>query len=135
MSDKIEHRLSDLAWPELRRELLHYLSELCADDPRLVWQEECRRGLASGIDEVFHFFFDDHDFDESEIGLVLLDQAEVAVMEAVKSALDDVLAVVGDVGDDLFVQDPLWPAVRVAANDAHRLLASRRREAPDTGTS
>ena len=54
--------ISSLRLPHVRRELMLYLAELAADDPRATWQEEReRQGLSSGIDEVFHFFFDDHD--------------------------------------------------------------------------
>lgn len=112
-----------LALPHVRRELLHALRELAADDPRPVWREERDRGLVSGIDEVFHFFFDDHDFDERSIGAVVFDRAEVAAVEAVKGAFEAVLQAVGDAGDDAFVEHPLWPEVTKAAASAMSLLS------------
>lgn len=68
----------------LRSELEGQLSTLRASDPRPVWGEERERGLASGIDEVFHFFFDDHDFDEEVVGLSLYNINEVRLIGAVK---------------------------------------------------
>jgi len=109
---------SPLAAPLLREELRSYLTELAADDPRRIWQQERREGLSSGTDAAFHFFFDDHDFDEGDIGL---SGAEVAAIDAAKGALEALLQVVGDEGDD-FVQHRLWPKVTKAAREAEVLL-------------
>lgn len=117
---------SKVSHPELRRELLLYLEELGVDDPRPIWEEERRRGLVSDIDQVFHFFFDDHDFDASDIGRVLLNEEEVKAIAAVKGALDAVLDAVGDKGGDAFVEHPLWPNVtRAAARAVSRLTAAQ----------
>jgi predicted metal-dependent phosphoesterase TrpH len=99
-----------------------YLEELAADDPRAIWLEGREHGLSSGIDEVFHFFFDDHEFDEADIGVVLLDLSEVAAIADVKRALEAVLEEIGDQGDDEFVRHPLWPRVREAAASARTRL-------------
>ena len=114
---------TDLLQPNVRRELIAYLSELQADDPRPLWRAECERGLVADIDQVFHFFFDDHDLDESDVGVTLLDQDEVQAVQSVKIALEALLAAVGDAGDDDFVEHPLWPAARQAAAEAHSRLA------------
>lgn len=109
----------------MRLELIGRLSELRADDPRLLWAAECKRGLVANIDQVFHFFFDDHDFDQSDIGVTLFDNDEVKAIKSLKAALDNVLAAVGDARDDEFLDHPLWPEVRRAATEAHsRLNAS-----------
>lgn len=100
-----------------------YLAELAADDPRAIWQEEFERGLASGIDQTFHFFFDDHDFDETAVGMVFLNRSEVEAVETLKGALDAVLKVVGDRGDHEFVQHPLWGNVTHAARAAQAELS------------
>jgi hypothetical protein len=117
-------KISSLAAPQLRKELGHYLGELAAEDPRTIWQQERQEGLSSGIDEVLHFFFDDHDFDEGDIGVVFLDPEEVAAVGAVKRALDAVLKVVGDKSDDDFIEHRLWVNVTAAANAAQDLLAA-----------
>ena len=99
-----------------------YLRELELPDPRQMWREESARGLASGIDAVMHFFFDDNDFDRTAIGATLLDASEVAAIDKLKCSLESVLENVGDQGDDGFVQHPLWRQVRAAAADAARQL-------------
>jgi len=114
-----------LALPRVRSELLLYLQELEADDPRRKWQEERQQGLVSGIDQVFHFFFDDHPFDEADIGVVFFNQDELTAVEAVKRALDAVLKAIGDAGDDEFVEHPLWQDVTRAATIARSQLSAR----------
>lgn len=113
----------DLSQPHVRRELIAHLSELQAGDPRPLWKPQCERGFVADIDQVFHFFFDDHDFDGSDVGVSLLDQDEVQAIESLKIALEALLAAVGDAGDDDFVEHPLWPVVRRAAAEAHSRLA------------
>lgn len=113
---------TSLARPQVRQELLLYLAELAEDDPQAIWRAERERGLSSGIDEVFHFFFDDHDFDEAAVGDVLLDRSEVAAVGAVKHALDAVLISVGDRSDGAFIRHPLWPNVTRAAQSARAQL-------------
>ena len=117
-------KASPLAAPLLREELRSYLSELAADDPRAIWWQERQKGLSSGIDEVFHFFFDDHDFDEGDVGVVFFDPQEVAAVGAVKQALDAILKVVGDKSDDDFILHRMWANVTAAARAAQELLAA-----------
>lgn len=104
-----------LSQPHVRRELQAFLSELRADDPRPIWQAERKSGLVSGIDQVYHFFFDDHEFDASAIGVMLLDEVEVASVGVLMHALGAVLDEIGDANDDDFVLHPLWQPVREAA--------------------
>ena len=116
-------KVSSLAAPQLRKELGQYLGELAAEDPRTIWQQERHEGLSSGIDDVFHFFFDDHDFDKGDLGIVFLDTQEVEAVGAVKQALETLLKVVGDKCDDDFIQHRLWVNVAAAARAARELLA------------
>ncbi|MEB0284580.1 hypothetical protein QN347_19065 [Sphingomonas sp. 10B4] len=116
-----------LLQPLVRNELTSYLSELEEDDPRVLWKCERQRGLVSGIDQVFHFFFDDHDFDKSAFGYSLFDEGEVASIDEVKLRLQAILDVVGDAGDDDFVSHPLWAEVRRAA----AVASSRLKRQPD----
>jgi hypothetical protein len=114
-----------LSMPYRRDELILYLKELETPDPRSLWREERERGLISGIDQVFHFFFDDNDFDETAIGATLLKQSEVAAIQSVKTLLEAILESLGDERDDVFVQHPLWPKVSAAASNALRQLAPK----------
>jgi len=116
---------SSLQHPWWRFELLAHLQELAAPDPRPLWQEGRRRGLISGIDQVFHFLFDDHDFDAGEIGYTLFDADEAEAIGATKRALQALLAELGDVQDDEYVSHHRWPQVTVAAAAAYNLLAPR----------
>ena len=60
-----------------RAELLTELRELAVSDPRSAWEQARAEGRAAGIDEVFHFFFfDDHDFNDGDIGFALCCQQE-----------------------------------------------------------
>jgi hypothetical protein len=111
--------------PYRRDELVLYLNELQTPDPRSLWREESERGLISGIDQVFHFFFDDNDFDETAIGVTLLNASEVEAIQNVKAALGAILESVGDAGDDVFAQHPLWPQVSTAASNALEQLSAK----------
>ena len=114
-----------LSQPHARSELKAYLSELCANDPRPTWIAEQQRGLVSGIDQIFHFFFDDNDFDKSAVGRSLRNSKEVQLVGAVKRALEAIVVAVGDANDDTFVSHPLWPKVRQTATIAlSQLVAS-----------
>lgn len=115
-----------LLQPHVRRELQNHLLELQTADPRPAWRAERDSGLLSGIDQVFHFLFDDHDFDESAIGVSLFGEPEVRVIAAVKRSLEAVLTVVGDADDDVFVVHPLWVGVRRAAIAAMVQMAFNR---------
>ena len=111
--------------PYRRDELILYLEELARPDPRPVWRAEMERGLVSGIDQVFHFFFDDNDFDRTAIGVTLLNESEVAAIQKVNAALETILESVGDGGDDVFAEHPIWPQVSEAASQALRQLAPK----------
>src|ERR1700761_5307333 len=100
---------SALRYPWFRAELLACLEELSAPDPRPLWEAERKRGLISDIDQVIHFFFDDHDFDEADIGYTLLDDVEVTHIASLKRALDQIIAELPRGGDDKYVTHPLWP--------------------------
>ena len=108
-----------------REELIHYLKELETPDPRPPWRKERERGLISDIDQVFHFFFDDNHFDEGAIGVTLLNPSEVTAIQKVKARLEAILESVGDEGDDVFVEHPLWPQVTAAASNALQQLTTQ----------
>ena len=104
-----------LEYPHQRCELLLYLEELSSSDPRALWKEQQDRGLYADIDRVFHFFFDDHEFDERYIGYALFDEGEARAIKAIKDALDLILADHPRGTDDDFVRHPGWRHVREAA--------------------
>lgn len=110
--------LAELSRPWTRTELVGRLEELVVADPRPIWIEEARNGLASGVDEVLHFLFDDHDLDERALGEVLVDTDEVAAMQGLLAALDHLVRRLPRGGDDDYVSHPDWPAVTKAARSA-----------------
>jgi len=105
---------------EKRAELLLYLHELAAEEPQEIWRKETEIGLASGIDEIFHFFFDDNDFDQSAVGRSLINSKEVESIDGVKSLLDAMLLDLPKGNDTAFVGHTLWPRLRA---QAHRALS------------
>ena len=111
-----------LSMPNRRAELILYLEELQLADPQPLWRAEEERGLSSGVDQVFHFFFDDNDFDEDAIGATLLNKVEVEAIKSVKAKLDAILSIIGDRGNNVFVEHPLWPEVSEAASNARMRL-------------
>lgn len=114
--------LSSLSHPHIRDELTSVLFELEADDPLMLWERERELGLASGIDAVFHFLFDDHDFDLSAVGYSLVDEAEVRSITTLKLNLEAILGELADAKDTDFVAHPLWIDVKRAAADASKCL-------------
>lgn len=114
-----------IAQPEKREEVILYLRELAADDPLETWRNEGESGLVSDIDQVFHFFFDDNDFDEGAIGESLTGPEEIASIDGVKSLLDAMLSDLPDGDGSAFVNHALWPRLREQAREALNLFGSR----------
>jgi hypothetical protein len=110
-----------LAWPWVRRELLINLEDLSVPDPRERWQKERAEGLASGIGEVIHFFFDDHDF-EQELGLSLFDGSELEAIIELKNALDAISKELPKPDDDAYVNHRLWVEVTRHSDSALKSL-------------
>ncbi|WP_442780897.1 SCO4402 family protein [Caulobacter sp. SL161] len=116
---------ADLLNPWIRVELIAYLEELAIPDPRPIWRAQAKQGLISGVDQVIHFFFDDHDFDDSDVGSCLFDQAEVALVQSVKRALDRLVEKLPYGGDEEYVTNPLWKSVTASASAAHEAIRGR----------
>lgn len=65
----------------------------------------------SGIDEIFHFFFDDTDLAEnsdSEIGNILLNGEEAIIVRMICSALNEMHERLGDVNSTYYMEDEKW---------------------------
>lgn len=114
-----------LRYPWQRAELLSVLEELAAPDPRRQWATDRNEGKAAGIDEVIHFLFDDHDFDDRDLGFSLLDQAEVALVQSVKFQLDRITRQFPKGGDNDYVTHALWQEVTTAAIAARNAIGQR----------
>ena len=114
-----------LANPDKRQELILYLKELAAEDPEALWRKEREQGLVSDIDQIFHFFFDDNDFDEGAVGYSLLDVNEAKVIGEVKALLDAMLMDLPNGNDVAFVSHHLWPRLRAMAVEAQSAFEAR----------
>lgn len=116
---------TSLADPQKRAEIILYLKDLAAEDPEEFWRNEREKGLASGIDQIFHFFFDDNDFDDGAIGECLLDVEEAKTISEVKALLDAMLVDLAMGDDAAFVTHHLWPRLRTKAQEAQSALEAR----------
>ena len=79
-----------LRWWWGRGHLIDELDELASPSLADLWLNPTPGRLAS-IDDVFHFFFDDHQFDEGAIGVWLFDRQEVEAIAKVTDLLDAIL--------------------------------------------
>lgn len=125
MTDTPSFLPASLTNPENREELILYLKELAAEYPEELWRKEREKGLASGIDPIFHFFFDDNDFDESAIGESLLDMEEAKTVEEIKALLDAMLVDLPKGDDAAFVSHHLWPRLSLKAQEEQSALNTR----------
>lgn len=124
--DKYPTSWAPLRHPWVRRELIEQLKDLSVADPRPIWEQERQNGRVAGIEQTIHFLFDDHEFDEADIGYSLFDTAETRALSSVKSALDPLIAALPDGQDTEYVSHPFWPQVTAAAAAAHSLLSRRQ---------
>lgn len=113
-----------LTSPHIRADLMDQIDELARPERAATWLEPAQSDLIVGIDQVFHFFFDDNDFNESAIGAYLFDGHELAAVLAVAIELD-VIHRTNPRGDSrYFCNHPNWIRVTGAAERAYALLAS-----------
>lgn len=110
-----DHHGSPAPSPARRTELIAILRELA--DPALqkrLWVERADFPNVSGIDQVFHFFFDDTDLARdplSEVGTFLKNENEAECIKLLCNALDAMLVRLGDVSSEAFLNDPSWSSV------------------------
>jgi len=114
-----------LTQPHKRAELLDSIDELVKPERTAVWITPASANLIVGIDQVFHFFFDDNDFDQSAIGACLFDGGELKAILEVMSELNAIHRTNRRGDDEYFLRHPGWSQVVSAADAAYILLASR----------
>ena len=124
MDEEFPPSWADLKYPWLRSELLETLAELTIDDPLKLWGDQTRQGMCVGFDEVIHFLFDDHDFDEGDVGFSLLSNGEAQAIRNLKSALGQICDDLPKGNDEQSVSHPIWPEVQKLAGVAVSLLRS-----------
>jgi len=101
--------------PDKRKELMQLLAELAdGERQRNLWIKHIDYPNSSGIDEIFHFMFDDTDIGTdsySEIGRILKNRSEADVMKKLSLSLKRLLNRLGDQNSDIYVHDAEWPEV------------------------
>lgn len=115
-----------VSMPWKRAELILLLEELSDKDKQLrLWVMHEDFPSASGIDEIFHFFFDDSDLGDNpwtEVGRVLKSQAEAKIIKCLTGALCDLFQRLGDAPSDVFMSDPAWSSLMGIARASLKLL-------------
>jgi hypothetical protein len=105
--------VKSITQPRRREELIAFLEELA--DPETqerFWIRHEDVPMSSGIDEVFHFFFDDTDIGGNpfgQIGICLRSTEEAVRVKRVTDLLKSMLDRLGDVGSREYMSDPMWP--------------------------
>src|SRR5690349_10212215 len=105
----------DISLPAKRAELLQLLAELSDKDAQnRLWISHEDFPNSSGIDEVFHFLFDDTDLGQdphSEIGRILRNRSEADLLQELSLALDTMLDRLGDQRSEVYMSDPEWASI------------------------
>lgn len=117
----------EVTMPWKRAELIVLLRELCDREKQFrLWIMHEDFPSTSGIDEIFHFFFDDNDLGNdpnSEVGRILKNTNEVNVISRVSSALNELEQRLGDADSCAFMSDAAWPSMIILASEALKVLA------------
>ncbi len=123
-------------YPKMREELLETLRSLADRDyQHKVWLE---RDYPPGIkydcfDEVVHFLYDDTVLAENPdaaIGVIIEDEKEARLMEAVCQAIDLVFEVLGtEVSDEEYITSSEWTRVVEAALRALQGMGNKAQKA------
>jgi|688.fasta_scaffold431661_2 hypothetical protein len=119
----------DVTYPEIRRELLHYIYALANTDyqyenwiTRKSWSEDEKDSL----DFCIHFLFDDTNLasdPEASIGILLLNKEEAGAINRITSALNEVLDSNGSDEEDLtYLRSPQWVKVIETARAALKIF-------------
>ena len=114
---------ASLARPHQRAELMDNLDELSRPDRASLWLSPDKDTPAGGIEDSFHFFFDDTTFDWSAIGASLFDKDELAAVTLVMNALDVIHRCNPNGDDRYFLEHPRWSSVASSAAIAYTKLA------------
>lgn len=123
----------DISLPGKRVELLHLLAELSDRDAQhRFWIMHEDFPSASGIDEVFHFIFDDTDLGRdaySEIGRMLRNRSEADRLQELSLGLGKMLDRLGDQSSEKYMSDSEWESIVVLARSALMEMSDRGGEA------
>ncbi|GLQ97269.1 SCO4402 family protein [Dyella mobilis] len=115
MADLDKHYDMNVSASWKREEMIGLLEELSdRSTQERLWIRLESYPLSSGIDDVFHFFFDDTDLAQdvnSEIGHILSNASEAVAIRNLCNALDNLCQDLGDVGSGAYISHPDWPSL------------------------
>ena len=111
---------------EKRTSLILFLEELSSRHEQVrLWLNQDDFPNIYGIDEVYHFFFDDTDLGDdpfSEIGNILANSYEAEHIQKLCKKLIEILDRLGDANSDVFMNDHQWQCVMSIAQDCLTLI-------------
>ena len=123
-------------YPKMREELLETLRSLAdIEYQHKVWVDSDYPPGIEGdcFDEAVHFLYDDTVLAENPdaaIGVIIEDEKEARLMEAVCQAIDLVLEALGtEVSDEEYIKSSEWTSVVEAASRALQVMESKAQEA------
>ncbi|MCC3418345.1 MAG: hypothetical protein JGK24_03680 [Microcoleus sp. PH2017_29_MFU_D_A] len=123
-------------YPKMREELLETLRSLADREyQHKVWLEnDCPPGIEyDSFDEAVHFLYDDTVLAENPdaaIGVIIEDEKEARLMEAVCQAIDLVFEVLGtEASDEEYIKSSEWTRVVEVASKALQAMEVQSQEA------
>ncbi|WP_435270446.1 SCO4402 family protein [Streptomyces sp. 1222.5] len=116
------HRMTgDVEFPDARMNVLAALESLAdPDHQQRVWRDRTPRAddPVNDFDLAVHTLFDDTrvlENPEPPVGEVLASEREVRAARDLAAVLGPLIDELGDVGDEVYLDSPRWPAVVTAA--------------------
>ncbi|MDM8549432.1 hypothetical protein QUF72_05105 [Desulfobacterales bacterium HSG2] len=118
-----------MQYPEMREELIGTLKALSDRQyQKKAWiQKQYPEGIVYDcFDYAVHFLFDDTSLAEKPeklIGVILEDEYEAALVRAVASSIERLLAETGDdLTDEAYIRSPMWENVIRTAKTAYHVV-------------
>ncbi|WP_328672382.1 SCO4402 family protein [Streptomyces sp. NBC_00328] len=123
---------SDVEFPNVRINVVAALEALAdPDHQQRVWRDRMPRAdyAVNNLDLVVHVLFDDSrvlDDPEPPVGEVLASAREVRAARELAEVLGRLIDELGDVGDEVYLASPRWPAVVTAARSMIEAMRADR---------
>lgn len=126
---KLEQAMSEIRYPEMRKELVSHLQALSDPDyQRRVWVEKGKEGGIEHdeFDYAVHFLYDDTQLAEdprSTIGWILNDDSEAKLIESLVRTIEVIFEAHGTgLSDAQYIDLPEWGGVVNAARKALSII-------------
>lgn len=120
-------RMNAIKYPDMRNNVVASLESLSDFEyQRTQWLDP---KVFDNLDLTINILYDDFEIlpnPESKVGIVIR-QVEVQPLRDLDSRLGPMIDDLGDVGDEVYLRDPRWPAVVEAAKRALAVFRSEQR--------